>query len=144
MKTIQFALLLMVSFVATAQNWETSYENALARAVKTNRPLIVVFSGSDWCAPCIKLEKEVWVSEEFKSYATENYVLYRADFPRKKKNQLSAEQKALNAELADRFNPKGHFPLVVILNSKEHVLGKTSYKKTTPNEYISHLNSFIE
>ena len=48
----------------------------------------MVFSGSDWCAPCIKLDKAVWQSEEFKKEAETNWVIYKADFPKKKANQL--------------------------------------------------------
>jgi hypothetical protein len=44
-----------------------------------------VFSGSDWCAPCIKLDKSIWQSTEFKEYAASNLILERADFPKKNK-----------------------------------------------------------
>ena len=77
-------------------------------------------------------------------YSKENYVLYKADFPRKKSNQLPTEIADRNAELAAAYNPKGFFPLIVILNSEEQVLGTTGFKKITPNDYISLLNSFIK
>ena len=70
--------------------------------------------------------------------------MYRADFPRKKNNALSRELKNQNNQLADRFNSKGHFPLVVVMNASEEVLGTTGYKKATPTEYISLLNAFIK
>ncbi|GAB5472214.1 MAG: hypothetical protein Mars2KO_03130 [Maribacter sp.] len=127
-----------------AQDWQPSYTEAITLAVERERPLILVFSGSDWCAPCIKLDKWIWQSDEFRSYAKENYVLYRADFPRKKDNGLSKELVAQNRSLADRFNPKGYFPLVVLLNGSEEVLGATGFKKVTPSEYITHLNTFIK
>jgi len=103
-----------------------------------------VFAGSDWCAPCIKLERNIWQSSEFKTYAKNHYVLYKADFPRKKANQLSEELTKQNAELAERLNSKGHFPLIVILDSNDRVLGKTGYKKLNPDAYISLLNTFIK
>jgi len=134
----------MTSFTAIAQNWESSYDDALANAAKTEKSLLIVFAGSDWCAPCIKLDREIWSSEDFIAYAKENYVLYRADFPRKKKNELAAEVATANRQLADKFNPDGYFPLVILLDSEERVLGKTSYKKVTPKEYISHLNAFLK
>lgn len=101
------------------------------------------FSGSDWCAPCMKLERTIWDSEEFRVYAKEHYVLVRADFPRKKSNKLSEEQEAKNAKLAEKYNSEGYFPLVVVMDKNASVLGKTGYEKLTPNEYIKHLNSFI-
>ncbi|MGF1560123.1 MAG: thioredoxin family protein [Flavobacteriaceae bacterium] len=127
-----------------SQDWQASYQEAVKASAENNEPIILVFSGSDWCAPCIKLDKNIWQSPKFKTYANEHYVLYRADFPRKKANQLSAERTMENVELADRYNPKGYFPLVVVLDKKGKVLGTTGYKKLTPTEYVSHLNSFIK
>jgi len=42
------------------------------------------------------------------------------------------------------LNPEGYFPLVVLVDSQEKVLGTTSYKKVPPQEYINHLNSFLK
>ncbi len=144
MKVIFSILVFMMSCTLLAQDWEPSYDDALARTATEDKPMLLVFAGSDWCAPCIRLDREIWASEEFIEYAKKNFVLYRADFPRKKKNQLSEELSALHNKLADKFNPNGHFPLVVILDSEQQVLGRTSYKKITPKAYISHLNSLIE
>lgn len=144
MRKIISLVLLLFSAVVFTQDWQPTYAEALTCAKKNNKPLILVFSGSDWCAPCIKLDRAIWKSEDFKAYSKENYVLYRADFPRKKNNQLSKELSEQNSELADRFNSKGYFPLVVILNADEKQLGTTGYKKTVPKEYISLLNTFIK
>lgn len=144
MKNIVPLAAFLFSLVAFSQQWQPTYGDALACAKENNKPLLLVFSGSDWCAPCIKLDKSIWQSEEFKAYAKDNYVLYRADFPRKKDNRLSEELTAQNGQLAERFNTKGYFPLVVLLNQSEKVLGTTSYKKLSPKEYIALLNTFIK
>jgi thioredoxin-related protein len=127
-----------------SQNWQSTYGDALACAKENNRPVILVFSGSDWCAPCIKLDRLIWQSEEFKEYAKENYVLYQADFPRKKDNRLTEKLTAQNNALAEKFNPKGYFPLVLVLSKNEEVLGTTGYKKVTPKKYISLLNTLMK
>ena len=106
------------------------------------RPIILVFQGSDWCAPCIKLDREIWSTEVFKKYATENYVMLQADFPRRKKNALPEPQTKANAALAEKYNKQGYFPFVVVLDSNGKVLGESSYKKTTPENYIKELNAF--
>ncbi|MGB5275173.1 MAG: thioredoxin family protein [Flavobacteriaceae bacterium] len=136
--------LFSLSICAYAQDWQPDYALALTKAETTKKPLIVVFAGTDWCAPCIKLDREVWQSETFKEYAKDHYVLYRADFPRKKSNQLSQELILSNNLLAERFNPQGHFPLVLVIDSKEQVLGSTGYRKLPPEQYISLLNSFLK
>lgn len=137
-------LLLVLARVSlvSAQEWQLDLNKAQKLAQETDRNIILVFSGSDWCAPCIKLEKEIWQSAEFQAYAKEYYVMLRADFPRKKANQLSDAQASKNGKLAEKYNPNGYFPLVVILNNKAEVLGETGFKKMSPQEYISHLNSF--
>jgi len=144
LKIVAPILLFFFSVFAFAQEWSSTYADALASAIDEKKPLILVFAGSDWCAPCMKLDKFIWQSEEFKMYSKENYVLYKADFPRKKANRLSTKLRQQNAGLADRFNPYGHFPLVVVLNHKEEVLKKVGYKNVAPQDYISLLNNGLK
>lgn len=127
-----------------AQNWEADYGLALEKASTKNKPLILVFAGSDWCAPCIKLDKQIWQSDDFIEYANEHYVLYKADFPRKKANQLNDELALSNRKLAEKFNPKGYFPLVVVLYENQTVLGRAGYKRIAPKAYITMLNALIK
>lgn len=104
----------------------------------------MVFQGSDWCAPCIKLSREIWSTETFITYAKDNYIMFQADFPRKKKNALPEKQAAANAKLAEIYDKNGVFPLVVVLDNRGNLLGETGYKKTTPKAYIQELDSFIK
>ena len=134
----------MFTTVFFAQDWQENYTEALAMAKKQDKPLILVFAGSDWCGPCIKLDKAIWQSKEFKEFSEENYILYKADFPRKKANRLSETLTAKNTSLAEKYNPQGHFPLVVVLDENGNVLGNTGYVKSTPSSYIAHLNTFLK
>ncbi len=126
------------------QEWLTDFEKAKEIANAEAKPIILVFQGSDWCAPCIKLDHEVWSTDTFKKYAAKHYVMLQADFPRKKKNALSEKQTMANANLAERYNKRGVFPFVVVLNNMGAVLGETSYKKMTPQSYIEELNAFLK
>ena len=107
-----------------------------------NKNIILVFQGSDWCAPCIKLDREIWNTTEFKNYAKENFVLLKADFPRKSKNKLSEIQKENNKKLMEQYNTRGYFPFVVVLDKNGKAIGTTGYKKTTPTAFIDLLTSF--
>nr|WP_299342640.1 thioredoxin family protein [Allomuricauda sp.] len=128
-----------------AQLWHNTFEEALANANSEDKPIVLVFSGSDWCGPCIRFKKKILESDDFKSFASENYVMYNADFPRKKKNQLPLDRLNSNKSLAERYNPRGFFPLVVVLNGKESILGKTGFDtKKSPQEYIALLNNFVK
>ena len=139
---IIYVFLFLLSFSLTAQNWETDWKVATQKSKKNNQKLILVFSGSDWCIPCIKLEKEIWEAESFKAYALENYVLLRADFPKRKKNALSKKKQTHNDKLAERFNAAGYFPLVVVISPEDKVLGQLGYEKSTPEKYIELINAF--
>ena len=146
MKKIVVVLIVMfVSVSATmAQEWQTDINVAKEIATKESKPIILVFQGSDWCAPCIKLDREIWSTDTFKKYAKENYIMLKADFPRRKKNALSEVQTKANALLAEKYNKQGFFPFVVVLDSNGKVLGESSYKKTTPENYIKELNAFTK
>jgi thioredoxin-related protein len=134
---------LFFSALVSAQDWKQNYSEALEQAISEDKPLILVFSGSDWCPPCKRLDRNIWTSEKFKSFSAKEYVLYKADFPRKKVNKLPQEQLNQNKKLAERFNPKGHYPLVLVLDKSEQVLGTTGYQKISPEAYIAVLNSFL-
>jgi len=127
-----------------SQNWITDFEEAKELALKNNKPIVLVFSGSDWCAPCMKLDKQVFDTEGFKEYSLENYVLLKADFPQRKKNKLSKEQQEHNNQLAEKYNKNGFFPLVIVLDSKGKSLGSLGYKNIDAEAYIESINAQIK
>lgn len=126
----------------TAQEWQMNLETARTIAKDEEKKIVLVFQGSDWCAPCIKLEKEVWSTIDFKDLAKDDFVMLQADFPRRKKNKLSTEQELHNRRLAEKYNPNGHFPLVLVLDKNGVVLGTTGYEKIGPKAYFEKLMSF--
>ncbi len=121
MKTVISALLLaLLSIGMQAQN---RLENAKKQAAESNALIMLNFSGSDWCIPCIKLHKNIIETEDFKKMETEKVIIYiNADFPRNKKNQLPLDLKKENALLADQYNSKGIFPYTIVLDSGGKVL----------------------
>lgn len=142
MKINIFLLFLFIGTLGYSQNWNADFDDAQKKAVSENKNILLVFSGSDWCAPCIKLDKTIWQSEEFNKEANENWILYKADFPKKKANLLTSELTSKNKKLADIYNKSGNFPLVLLLDPSGTVLGITGYKNVTPQEYINIIHSF--
>lgn len=128
---------------ANAQNWERNFETAKSLAAEQNKEILLVFQGTDWCAPCIRLEKEIWSSETFQDLAEDEFVLLLAEFPRFDRNKLSEEQKAHNDRLAEKYNPNGFFPFVVVLDKDGAVLGETGYEKLSPREYFENLMTYV-
>lgn len=132
----------MIGTIGFSQSWKTSFTEAKVQAAAENKNILLVFSGSDWCAPCIKLDKTIWQSEEFKRESAQKWVIYKADFPKKKANLLPAELTESNKKLADQYNKAGNFPLVLLLNPAGSVLGISGYKNVSPQEYIKLIHSF--
>jgi len=112
---------LLLLFTVTAQ-WEPDFENAKKIAKEKHELILLNFSGSDWCGPCIMLRKDYIDSDVFQDMAKGNLVLVNADFPRKKKNQLSAEQIKRNEALAEKYNKQGQFPFTLLLDADGKVL----------------------
>jgi thioredoxin-related protein len=135
-------LLYVISFSAIGQNWNTNFEAAKQESSKNNRNIVLVFQGSDWCAPCMKLDKEIWSTEAFQKLSKNHFVMLKADFPRKKANKLSETLTQQNAKLAEKYNNQGYFPLVVVLDNNGKVLGKMGYEKVSPNDYFKKLTAF--
>ena len=128
---------------AAAVTWNSDLTAALQQAKTTNRPVLAVFSGSDWCKPCIMLKQEVLDQPAFEQYAQSNLVLARFDFPRGKKNRLSPAQTKQNEQAAAQLNQEGSFPLVVLLSPQGKVLAKTGYRAGGPAAYTDYLKSLL-
>lgn len=141
-KSILFLIFSFAMINLQAQDWLTDFDTAKTKSIKTGNDIVLVFSGSDWCVPCIKLDKQIWETAEFKKYAADHFVMLRADFPKRKKNALSKEQQEHNNQLAETYNKQGMFPLIVILDKTGKTKGETGFKNVSPIEYIKHLESF--
>lgn len=103
------------------------------------------FSGSDWCAPCILTKKEYFESESFAKMAKDNIVLVNADFPRKKKNQLSPEQTKKNEALAEKYNKEGNFPYTLLLDADGKVIKAWKGKPEAPVEkWVAEVKSICD
>jgi thioredoxin-related protein len=138
---INFLFLITTAF-GYAQNWNTNFEEVKAKAEKENKNILLVFSGSDWCGPCIKLDNVVWKSSEFQAEADKSWVIYKADFPKKKANQLSQELTETNNKLAEKYNKNGSFPLVLLLDKKGKTIGVIGFKNVSAQDYIKLIHSF--
>jgi len=132
----------LVALQVSSQNWQTDFEMSKQLASDENKIIVLVFQGSDWCAPCIKLDREIWSTQEFKDLAEDKFIMLQADFPRRKNNKLSTEQQEQNNKLAETYNKNGYFPFVVVLDSEGNQLGSLGYEKTTPTKYFEKIVSF--
>ena len=133
------ALVLLVANIGFAQQTET-FKQKTETAKTEHKNILLYFSGSDWCAPCVKFKKFIVNTPEFQSFATANLVIYNADFPRLSKNKLAKEVEKENENLADKYNSKGIFPLILLLDAEGNVFKKwEEFPKETVEEFIGKL-----
>ena len=134
---------LFLSFVI-GNSWILDFKEAITKANESHKYILVNFSGSDWCGPCIRMHKEIFEKEAFENYADKNLVLVRADFPRLKKNQLSKEQLKKNNDLAVKYNPDGDFPLTVLVNEQGKVIKEwKGFPGCSSQEFVKQIEDAI-
>lgn len=129
-KLITLTLLLSGFFMFSQQAEKVTFSQSIEKAQKENKKILLYFSGSDWCAPCVKFKKQFIYTDQFKSFAEENLIVYNADFPRLKKNQLPSDTIQENESLADKYNNKGLFPLILLLSNDGTILKKWEHLPT--------------
>ncbi len=133
-----FALVLAGSSVAGSA-WFTNLEQAQAVAVEKQVPILIDFTGSDWCGWCIRLDKEVFSKAAFQAYAIDHLVLVKIDFPRKK---LPAAEAATNQDLARQYAIRG-YPTIVLTDAAGKELARTGYRPGGPDAYVKHLQEIL-
>ena len=131
-------VLLYNSILFLTPNWQNNMEKAQQQAKAENKNILLNFAGSDWCGPCIILNKEIFDSKVFGQYSNDHLILVKADFPRLKKNQLTKGQQKLNDQLAEKYNQEGIFPLTILLTPDGKVLKKwEGLPRVSPEEFTS-------
>ena len=136
---MRILLFLPIAFLFMSfTGWQNNFESAKQQAKEEHKLILLNFSGSDWCGPCIMLRKEIFEDASFKVFADSSLVLVNVDFPRQKKNQLPAPQQQINARLADQYNKNGIFPLTLLLSSDGKII------KTWENKPKENVSQFIQ
>ncbi len=143
MKKLLFAVLLIFTSF-TNPGWLTNFDAAKNEASKEHKYILLSFSGSDWCIPCMRLEKDIFDNDAFTTYAAQNLVLVNADFPRSNKNGLSKEQQKQNDALADRYNGQGSFPFTLLLDSNGNKIKVwDGYYKDGADHFVTEIKEAI-
>lgn len=150
MKKILITLLLVAgTFSTQAQDiyWETNINKATDIAIREKKPMLMFFTGSDWCGWCIRLQKEVLKTSEFADWAHKNVVLVELDFPRK--GFASAEIQQQNVQMQQIFEVRGYPTVWFVTPSKRDgktnldKLGSTGYVAGGPSKWLETANQIL-
>lgn len=137
-----------ISNAQEALTWHTDMNEAYELANSENKPLMLFFTGSDWCGWCTRLQNEVFKTSDFKNWAKQNVVLVELDFPRRK--QLDRELQIQNYQLQKIFKvtgyPSVHFAKPGLAqDGKKNLnsLGKTGYVRGGPQKWLEVANNIV-
>lgn len=119
--------------------WHDAYASAQKRAADDGKDLLIVFTGSDWCAPCIELEQRVFSQESFTIVAERAFVLTRLDYPRSAAAKERVPDAAANQALAERHRVT-QFPTVILTHADGEAYARTGSVPGGPSEYLAHLD----
>lgn len=129
---------LAISTVAAGDLWVSNFEKAKQSAAKDGKDLLMDFTGSDWCGWCIKLHKEVFDLDAFKSTVPKKFVLVELDYPRDK-SKLSEETQTQNAALLQQFSVQG-YPTILLADAQGRPYAQTGYQAGGAEAYVKHLD----
>jgi thiol-disulfide isomerase/thioredoxin len=99
----------------------TNYDEALDAARKANVPMLILFTGSDWCPYCQKLEQEVLSTSDFTKYVSSHYVFLTIDDLRNTPVPDTLETKI--KQLEQKYNVTG-FPTLMVVTDDEKEKGR--------------------
>jgi thiol:disulfide interchange protein len=137
--TVGVASLTAPAFANTLEGWSTDLDKALADAKAGKKSVLVEFTGSDWCPPCIAMRKNVFSKKEFVQAASKNFILVELDFPKADKELADK-----NKPLAEKYKIEG-FPTVILLNSEGKEFNRffaSEFPKT--EDFLKHLDVSLE
>lgn len=149
-KAFLFILLFIGSYTIQAQElvWRNNLNEALKVAEQTKKPLMLFFTGSDWCGWCKRLQGEVFTKPEFATWANNNVVLVEVDFPRR--TALAPEIQAQNQELQQFFQVSG-YPTVWFVNATKandkiafSKLGSAGYMAGGPTVWLDEAKKILK
>ena len=150
MKKIVLSIVFFIGSMAVqAQEltWETNFDKAAEISMKTTTPILLFFTGSDWCGWCIRLQKEVLKTPEFAAWAKDKVVLVEVDFPRRSPQLPETQQQ--NNQLQQLFAVQG-FPTIWFtrpstVDGKINLdkLGSTGYVAGGPSKWIEGANQIL-
>ncbi|MEZ4910072.1 MAG: thioredoxin family protein [Saprospiraceae bacterium] len=137
---VSILCIILQNNVTLAQN--NPLDSVQLIAQKEHKKILLYFSGSDWCGPCIKFKQNFIQNADFQSFANDNIIILNADFPRKKTNQLPKTKIQENEILAEKYNQKGLFPYIILFDENGKALKHwDAVPKVTPDEFIQQIKN---
>lgn len=143
--SLMFLLLLLIAPIggmkAGSINWLTNYDEATKISRSTSKPMLLLFTGTDWCSWCMKLEEEALNTADFADLVADKFVFVKLDFPLNRKQIPEIINQ--NKQLKKQFAITG-YPTVVILDPQQRAIGTVGYRPGGGKQFGFHLLKMLE
>lgn len=123
-----------------AASWLSDHGAATLRRAAENKPVLMLFTGSDWCPACQNLQSNVFLKPEFTSYADANLILLEVDFP--KKRPVPTKEKQARESLANSYRITS-YPTMILLDTKGQEAIRIQYSGATAKEFVTVLDQYV-
>lgn len=134
------AVILLAGAVQANDRWLRDYEDAMAAAERTGRPVLTIFTGSDWCPHCVTLEKKVLESEQFLAWATDRVVLLMIDLPQQ---GISQDERNARSRVCIKYGVRTFPNTVLIAPDGAKITAQSGYHGQTPEAWLAALEKHL-
>ena len=135
-----FVCLAVVGPALASDHWLRNYDEAMAAAERTGRPVLTIFTGSDWCPHCVTLEKKVLDSQQFLSWAENRVVLLMIDLPQQ---GISQEERNVRSRVCIKYGVRTFPNTVLIAPDGAKIMGQSGYHGQTPEAWLASLEKHV-
>jgi thioredoxin-related protein len=134
------ALVLSAAVAQAGDRWLRNYEEAMAAAERTGRPVLTIFTGSDWCPHCVTLEKKVLDSAHFLAWAEDRVVLLMIDLPQQ---GISTEERQARSKVCIKYGVRSFPNTVLIAPDGAKITAQAGYHGQTPEVWLTALEKHV-
>ena len=128
---------------ATVGKWTMDLDAAKQLAADKKLPILLDFSGSDWCGWCKVMEENVFTLPAWSAYATNNLIMVLLDFPNDK-SLVPEKYVARNKALQTKYGVQGFPTFIVLDDDGETLLGQLgSGRDKTPASFQGELEKLF-
>jgi len=122
------------------ETWHSSYDTALAAAADSGRPILTVFTGSDWCVHCRHLEENVFHTATFRDWARDRVVLLMIDLPQQ---GISQQERQQRSQVCIKYGVRTFPSVLLIAPDGSKITAQNGYKGQTAATWVAAMDGHV-
>ena len=135
-----FIALAVAGSALANDRWLRNFDDAMRAAEQTGRPVLTIFTGSDWCPHCVTLEKKVLDSQQFLAWAENRVVLLMIDLPQQ---GISQEERHARSRVCIKYGVRTFPNTVLIAPDGAKIMAQSGYHGQTPEAWLATMEKHV-